>query len=63
MQLKLPPVEYEITWHRWFAWHPVITQSGIVVWFEHVDRRIVRKYSGYGCDIWTMKYYRLPSEA
>lgn len=25
------------TWHKWFAWHPVII-DGVIVWFEEIER-------------------------
>ena len=25
------------TWHKWFAWHPVLTETSLV-WLEHVHR-------------------------
>lgn len=26
-------------WHHWFAWHPVETESGQIVWLETILRR------------------------
>lgn len=26
-------------WHTWFAWHPVETAEGMIVWMERVWRR------------------------
>ena len=31
-------------WHRWFAWYPVTTIHGWMVWWEYVDRRDWGKY-------------------
>lgn len=43
-------------WHVWFAWHPVRTQAGQIVWMESVMRRRTeraggRPYGGY-VDLW-----------
>lgn len=27
-------------WHRWFAWHPVVTPDGTILWLETVERRV-----------------------
>lgn len=27
-------------WHRWFAWYPVTTNEGDVVWLETVNRKV-----------------------
>lgn len=41
-------------WHRWYAWHPVVTNGGKLVWFDYVDRRVeVTSWDSY----WE---YRLP---
>lgn len=31
--------ERKFRWHRWFAWRPVRTVWGHVLWLEHVERR------------------------
>lgn len=46
---KSPFVPYELD--VWFAWHPVVTERGVVVWLENVLR---------GYDTFGNAYYRLP---
>ncbi len=36
-------------WHRWFAWFPVRTDSGVCCWLEIVERKCVAWPSDYGC--------------
>ena len=28
-----------VSWHKWFAWHPVVTLSGNHIWLKIVYRR------------------------
>jgi hypothetical protein len=44
-------------WHRVFAWWPVVTQDGLRVWLEPVERR-------YWGSSWFDDYfhYRLPAQ-
>jgi hypothetical protein len=37
-------------WHRWYAWRPVETEDGTVIWLEMVERQ-------YNHEFW---WYRLP---
>lgn len=30
-------------WHRWFAWHPVQTDTGDWCWLRHCERRLMAK--------------------
>ncbi len=32
--------DYLFKWHRWFAWYPVRTDKGELVWLETVERRL-----------------------
>ena len=40
MILRKPPKSRaDGKWRRWYAWRPVTTQTGILVWLEPVERR------------------------
>lgn len=44
-------------WHTVFAWLPVITNNGVRVWLERVERRC------YFSHMWGDEYeYRLPDQ-
>ncbi len=49
-------------WHRWFAWHPVRLQCGVMVWLAVVERyvscedflydiEVTREYRGVECKL------------
>jgi hypothetical protein len=38
MKLKLYTV-WSKEWEQWFAWRPVVTADGTLVWLEHVHRK------------------------
>lgn len=40
-------------WHKWFAWHPIITENREWVWLRYVQRRV----RGYYDRSWSV--YRL----
>lgn len=42
-------------WEEWFAWRPVKTISGKLVFWEKVYRKIGNTYVDY--DNWTWYYY------
>jgi len=35
---KKEPLNTKI-WHRWFAWHPVITRQNTITWLSFVCRK------------------------
>jgi hypothetical protein len=39
MRLKLSDGYDKQRYHRWFAWHPVVTKDGFVVWLAPVYRK------------------------
>lgn len=41
-------------WHRWFAWRPVTTYDGRVIWLHTVERRLIQKrdWLNSGPDHW-----------
>lgn len=39
MRRKLKESNRIDEWHRYFAWHPVITLEGWFVWLETVERK------------------------
>ncbi len=48
-----------VGWHRWYAWHPILTRTRVegeacIVWLEWVERRPVCGYDSMTYD------YRLP---
>ncbi len=43
-------------WHRWFAWHPIVTDCGRLIWLETVERKITDLLFVDKTD------YRLPEE-
>jgi hypothetical protein len=48
-------------WHWWFAWFPVTTYDGRLVWLRRVMRRKIQKHNhldGGPCDWWQYKYLR-----
>lgn len=48
-------LHYRYGWRRWFAWRPVMTPGGIIIWFETVERR--RCYTSYGL-VWSWWEFR-----
>lgn len=40
MRIKLKTQE-KTKWHDWFAWYPIVTLSGYLVWLETVERRVL----------------------
>jgi hypothetical protein len=51
-------------WHRWFAWYPVNTVCGTILWLETVEYR--RSFKVWNLDIWGQwitEYRRLGSKA
>jgi len=36
--MRIAPKNKE-QWHSWWAWHPVRTKEGVLVWLEPVQRR------------------------
>jgi len=49
------PAEYETTWHKWFAWHPVEVDSKRV-WLKKVYR--VRRWSKHSTqDLGRLSYW------
>ena len=53
--------EREREWRPWFAWRPVRTVSGEVVWLNTVYRKIGNDYTDM--DDWTWYYYGTVFEA
>ena len=43
--IPLEEIKKRQNWHKYFAWYPVRTIIGSLVWLEMVERRI--SYSGY----------------
>jgi len=43
MRFTLPSFNRDGDWRGWFAWRPVLTRHGCVVWLERIWRR--RRYS------------------
>lgn len=42
-------------YHTWFAWRPVVTENGYLVWLETVKQEIVLGGSlGYYCEYYTI---------
>ena len=48
-------------WHLWFAWRPVIIDTGRVVWLETV-RRQSEFHAGYAGSGWDSVYKRKNKE-
>lgn len=48
MMIKLKKKkEVDITqWHRWFAWHPIVTEEREWIWLQCVQRRIQGNWEG-----------------
>ena len=44
-------------WHKWFAWHPTMLDSGRFVWLQFVQRRI--EYGASYDGPFTVRYYRV----
>lgn len=42
-------------WHKWFAWHPIITNDEII-WLEKINRRMTESYMGGGEFITEIEY-------
>ncbi len=44
-------------WHLWFAWCPVILDTGRMIWFERVQRKgtCTSRYNGIGSG-WRYEY-------
>lgn len=40
MRLRKRNFETLRAWHTWFAWHPVRTEGGDIVWLERVRRQL-----------------------
>lgn len=38
--------KYLSEWHKWFAWYPVKTDIGLMVWLEFVDRKFTGTLTG-----------------
>ena len=36
---KVKPHLKSWEWHEWYAWHPIMTDCGQIVWLEVVERR------------------------
>lgn len=60
-----PLTDPKRTWHKWFAWHPVLVKESVgqwnytrtrVVWLEHVERKYWEDYFHGMCG-WS---YRMP---
>lgn len=45
-----------MTWHVWFAWHPVRIKDHDCRWLEEVERRGNIEYSGEGIPYWKFEY-------
>ena len=54
-QLRWEDVDYLPLWREWFAWRPIRTVSGRVMWWETVYRNIGNGYVDY--DDWTWYHY------
>jgi hypothetical protein len=39
MMIRLKPATEFREWHPWFAWRPVETEDGFLVWWQTVQRR------------------------
>lgn len=44
---KIDKEKYLSEWHKVFAWFPVKTDIGLMVWLEFVDRRFTGKLTGH----------------
>ena len=44
-------------WHLWFAWRPVVIDTGRLVWLEKIWRKCAW-YSGYDGGGWDSVYKR-----
>lgn len=51
-------VERRITWHTWFAWHPVRIGDEDCRWLEKVERRGTFEYDSQG-GYWHYEYRAL----
>lgn len=36
-------------WHDFYAWHPVITDSGELVWLDKLERRFIEVWGHEDC--------------
>jgi len=45
-----------LTWHRWFAWHPVRISDNDCRWLETVFRRGNQEYYYDGGEYWKYEY-------
>lgn len=47
MRIQLKSPERKTYWHKWFAWHPIITEEDTLVWLETVERKRTYGYADY----------------